>query len=125
MKLLFPFRRQRSDPGNQNELAGILKAATSRLAEFIAVRLRRREERLSLTQKKIVIASFCLIMGTYSMTLLYRGFWGHPPPASQYLSPGRISQPCSPVLPDSIRFRPRSPASGIVTFPHSIDSLTK
>ncbi len=119
------FKRKKTPPtppAGPSELSLLINAGLRRLS----VRLSRREQRMTLRQKKLAITGFCLVMGVVSMAILYRGLFVPTARAPSFLTIPSISRPVSPHLPDSMleRYHRTKPMAGPGVFPPS-DSITK
>lgn len=70
-------------------------------AGLVAQRLSRWESHMSISSKIVAISSFCLLMGIFSMTLLYRGLYSHSQGQGIFSDRPAIIQPGSPQLSDA------------------------
>lgn len=99
------FKRKKTDqlPAQQpNEIKKLINVGLRRLSE----KLSRREQRMTLRQKKWAITGFCLASGFISMTILYHGLFAPASRPPSYLHYPSISRPVSPHLPDSLLHYP-------------------
>jgi hypothetical protein len=67
----------------------------------LAVRLNSRIAKLSRRSLIWVISAFCLVTGTFSFHLLYKGIVGHRTDPAGFSTGPAISQPTTPLLSDS------------------------
>jgi hypothetical protein len=88
--------------------------------------LNGRAQKLSRTQKIVWISIFCLLMGAYSMSLLYRALYVSSTQTNDWKM-HNLSRPVSPQLPDSLQPQSRGSWHGRsgpkLLFPDSLTNL--
>lgn len=93
---------RRRQPATFDTPTNVFSKSIYRLKQNIAKRLSKREQKLTLRQKKIALLIFCSCMFTYSFILLWQGFFSPGKPPSHYLDHHTITMPADPRLPDSL-----------------------
>lgn len=102
--MLFLFKKNKKP----KEYKKAEKAAVYLSKKILALQIRwanwlsRRERKMTIRQKKIALAIFCIAMTGVSGSALYQGLLGHQDSSFNWLRPQTITPPNTVPLPDSL-----------------------
>lgn len=102
MFFLKHFRKKDQQPRATHPAIEKVKRKLAGFQEWIVKQLSRYEQRLSLSEKKVCLVLFCLLMGSLSTYWLYQGIAGRSTVAPTYMQPQSIVRPHDSKLPDSL-----------------------